>query len=323
MIVFNTFTNYQRIKKLPEVDILIWTTCLMNYKKLGYTTKLFCTSNDIDFLKENHLFELYDIIDTDFFNNLKIDERVNLKYFWSTRKIEAVHYERCILDEEAIYSDVDIIMRSKFDLSKDGVVWCLEESSTNNNTIYVPWRNLSKPKGYQMPKYMLETKDAYNGGIWYFKNKDVFQQYYDEYYKFSINNPCEIKTHKSRGDDVSDLITNNDVWACNGEQRVLKAVMDHNKQNIAFVMNEREKGWSKQGVHFFFYRIAWRYLKDKEYKPVPDAIPMLNLTILECLSSIKHYNENIYTYWISKPWLKNFEKEIDIKNKIFPVKEYY
>ena len=321
MIVFNTFTNYQRVKKLPETDILIWTVCLLRYKMFGYTTKLFCTKADIPFLKEWHLIELYDVIDTDLFENCPMLDKIDNKHFWSTRKIEAMYYQLFILEEPAVYTDVDIIMRMPFDLSHDALVWSPEAWNTNEGQVYVPWRNLSKPQGYRMPQYIIDTKDAYNCGVWYFKNRDVFKEYRDEYYGFCLNNPCKIK-HQNR-DDVKDLETNNSVWACNAEQRILKGVLTHNNQDVACVMPNRCKGWSKQGVHFFFYRISWKYLNDKEWNPAPDALSMLNLTIYECLASLKSFNMNFYNFWLSRPWLKGFFENFDAKEKEYPIKEYF
>lgn len=320
MIIFNTFTNYQRVKKLPEVDILIWTTCLIRYKMFGYTTKLFCTKTDIPFLKEWHLFELYDIIDVDLFENNLMLKSIDNTHFWSSRKIEAMYYQLNILEEPSIYTDVDIIMRKPFDTSKDVLVWSPEEWNTNEGQVYVPWRNLSKPKGYRMPQYIIDTKDAYNCGVWYFKNKEVFNEYRNQYYGFSINNPCEIK-HRNR-DDVDDLITNNSVWACNAEQRILKAVLLHYNQDVAFVMPYKGRGWSKEGVHYFFYRISWQYLHSKEWLPAPDALAMLNLTIAECLGSIKQLSEEWYKFWLDRSWMKDWDKA-DFKNKVYPIKEYY
>lgn len=317
MIVFNCFSTMKRYGSMPLTDILIWTTSLIRLKSMQYVTKLYCDKSSHEFLDKWHLRQLYDIIDDEFYEQDKEKiESVDSRYFWSTRKIEAMHHE-LELGNDSIYSDTDIIMRKPFDLSGDFLCWCPEEGSIENNSIYVPWRNLSKPLGYMMPKWMLETKDAYNGGIWWFKNKDVYEEYRTEYYRFAVNNPCKIK-HTNR-DDVSDLITNNNVWACNGEQRVLKAVLDHNNQEVKFIMDERKKGWSKDAVHFFHYRIAWRYLHDKVYDPAPDALPMLNLTIKECMLTVKAYNKSLHDFWLQ--YFSDYEK-IDAKNKIWPIQEY-
>lgn len=320
MIVFNTFTNYQRVKQLPEMDILIWTVGLLRYKQLGYNTKLFCTKADMPFIKKWHLYELYDMIDADLFERNEMLQKIDNAHFWSTRKIEAMHWQMSVLDEPAIYSDTDIIMRSRFDLSHDALMWSPESWNTNEGQVYVPWRNLSKPEGYKMPQHIVDTKDAYNCGVWWFKDKGMFEEYRKEYYDFCIGNPCKIK-HRNR-DDVDDLITNNSVWACNAEQRILKAVLDHHKQDVACVMPARGKGWSKQGVHYFFYRISWKYLNDKDYNPAPDALSMLNLTIYECLVSLKAYNKGFYEFWLDRPWLKGFFENFDAKEKVWPVKEY-
>lgn len=321
MIVFNTFTNYQRIKKLPELDILIWATSLIRYKLLGYTTKLFCEEKDIEFLKGWHLLELYDIIDTELFKSNEMLDKIDNTHFWSTRKIEAMYHQLFILNEPAIYSDTDIIMRSHLDTAGDVLTWSPEEWNTNEGQVYVPWRNLSKPAGYIMPKWIIDTNDAYNCGIWYFKNKEVFKEYREEYYKFCLNNPCKIK-HKNR-DDVEDLETNNAVWACNAEQRILKGVLTHQNQDVRFVMSERKKGWSKQGVHFFFYRISWKYLNDKNWLPAPDALSMLNLTVYECLKTIKNFDTRLYRFYSNLSWIKDAEQILDKDKKATPIKDYF
>ena len=249
-------------------------------------------------------------------------DKIDNKHFWSTRKIEAMYHQLNVLEEPAIYTDVDIIMRQPFNLDCDCLVWSPEEWITNEGQVYVPWRNLSKPAGYMMPKYIIDTRDAYNCGVWYFKNKEIFNEYRKQYYSFCLNNPCKIKLHKSRGDDVKDLETNNSVWACNAEQRILKAVLTEYNQKVNCVMPLRGKGWSKQGVHFFFYRISWKYLNDKDWNPAPDALSMLNLTIYECLTSLKNFNQDFYNFWLNKEWLKGFFDDFDAKEKKYPVKEY-
>ena len=321
MIVFNTFTNYQRVKKLPEIDILIWTCCLIRYRAFGYTTKLYCTQKDIEFLKQWRLYDLYDEIDTTLFEDNEMLNRIDNSHFWSTRKIEAMYHQLNVLNEPVIYTDVDIIMRRPFDLSHDALVWSPEEWNTNEGQVYVPWRNLSKPVGYKMPKYILDTKDAYNCGVWWFRDKEVFNEYRRQYYAFCLDNPCKIKLHKKRGDEVEDLITNNSVWACNAEQRILKAVLTNANQDVACVMPERKKGWSIQGVHYFFYRISWKYLHDDEWAPAPDALPMLNLTVVECMLTIKDFDKGLFGFWNSRDIVRGWD-EVDAKNKVWKLDRY-
>ena len=40
MHIFNTFTNRQHIKKLPDIDLLLWSASLASYQLLGYKLKL-------------------------------------------------------------------------------------------------------------------------------------------------------------------------------------------------------------------------------------------------------------------------------------------
>lgn len=211
-------------------------------------------------------------------------------------------------------------MWEAFDVSKDTLFWSPEEWNTDEGQIYVSWDNLSTPPNYHMPDYIKKTADAVNCGIMYFKNKKAFLEYRKQYYDFALDNPCEILRQKE--DAVEDLVTNNSVWACNAEQRILKAVMVHSKQEINYVMPDRKKGIGDKGAHFFFYRIAWLFLHDDIWKPAPDAIPVLNMTIALCLKTVAEYSERYHEFWTKKEWLKDFEEKYDPKNSIWPVDSY-
>lgn len=308
----------KRYGSMPLVDILIWTTSLICYRQMRYVTKLYCGKGDLKFLKDYKLDSLYDIVDDELFDNSDIIPQVDPVRFWSTRKIEAMHHQICVLKQPAVYSDTDIIMRQPFNLSGDALMWCPESNNQDRCTIYVPWRNLSKPEGYRMPDYVLQEKSAYNCGIWWFKNPDVFEEYRKEYYGFTIGNPCKIKLHKSR-DDVKDLESNNNVWACNAEQRILKAVLSHRNQDVRCITPNKGNGWTKEAVHYFHYRVAWRYIDNDEYAPTPESIPMLNLTVKECMLRIKSYSQELYEFWNAKfpEWVS-----IDAKQKIWPIQKY-
>ena len=309
MKVINTFST--NINNLKQIDILIWTASLINYKKLGYNLKLFCEEKDFEFLDKYFLKELYDEIDINLFKNNEKLNQVNLDKFWASRKFEALNYEYNILKEDCIYSDTDIIMRTKFDLSGDALVWSPEDWAEDIN-VYINWKLMSKPKRYKLPKYIKNTKFAYNAGILCFKNINIFNQWYNEYYKFAINNPCVLK-------DITDDFNN--IFMCNAEQRILKAILVKNKQNVKFIMNKKEKGWSKQGSHYFFFKKSWCHINNEEFKPKDFVKGMLNCTVKECLEIIHSVSDEVYQFWLNKLNLKSSD-EIDIDNNIFPINEY-
>lgn len=125
LTVFNSCDSRFSQGTLPAHELIMWACSLILYKKAGYKTKLYCTPEDIPCLKQEGLFDLYDEIDTETFA-ATLDERVNLKYFWSYRKMEALRHEFQISDH-SIYSDTDVFILKPFELTHDALFWCEEK----------------------------------------------------------------------------------------------------------------------------------------------------------------------------------------------------
>ena len=315
----------QRYKEFPEWDILIWATALVRYKFFGYTLKLYCLESDFEFLKKWHLYDLYDIIDTELLKDNEQLNKIDNKRFWSSRKIEAMYHELFDLNEEAIYVDIDILMRQPFDISNcDALLWSPEPRNIVKDqygntdwtqTIYLPWRYISKPNNYKMPEYILNTADAYNCGVWYFKNKEVFKEYRKQYYDFAINNPCEIK-------HMDQSIVNNEVFACNCEQRIIKAVLTYYHQNVKTVMPHKATGLCNEGYHFFWYRANWRLGNKNPSVLAPEALQILNGAVMDCVMTLKTCRPDLYQFFFSSEYLKNFETRYTLDPKHQPLKKY-
>lgn len=307
MIIFNTFTNAKHIKKLPEIDVLIWLASLIQYKSLGYSLKLYCLDSDIEFLKQENLYDLYDEIDTEFFKTNETLPKLNGEKFWSSRKLEAIYHEICELKSGAIYSDTDIIMFKPIDTNCDAVVWSPEPRYSGQNTIYVDWKHLSKPKGYKMPDFIKREKDAYNCGIMWFKDPELYKFYREQYLRFALSNPCEVTGVPEYG---------NNLFACNGEQRILKACLTQKKAKVGMIMPEKKFGLSENGNHYYWFRAAWRLAGEFDYKDTAQlqyertlgCFRCLNDLVDMCLKIIGMYNVNIYANVLSKGIFKNFYK---------------
>ena len=146
--VFNNFTSGTRTK-YPKMDILIWIAGLLRYKSFGYRTKLYCLREDIQFLKDNRLFGLYDEIDVDTLANeaQAALSKVDGKRFWSTRKLECMRHEWLVLgNADSIYSDTDVVMNSPFSLNGlDALTWSPE--THKKVSIYIPWEMMTSPAG--------------------------------------------------------------------------------------------------------------------------------------------------------------------------------
>lgn len=258
MYVINNFSN-QKYSKLSDLDKLVWLISVMHYKSLGYTTKLYCFPEDIEFLKNTPIHQYYDEIDTATFLEDQSLKTVNTEKFWFWRKIVAIENE-FKLGNDFFYSDTDVVLTKKLDLTDcDLLVWWKEDQDKKNwkktASVYVDWNTLSMPKNYKMPKYIRKTKrDNYNAGLLWFKEKSTFDLWKKDMLDFMTANPCKfIKTPE---------YCINAVWACNTEQRILKGVADHLKLNVkAFDENIYSRGVTSGGAHLFYWRSKWRFLK--------------------------------------------------------------
>lgn len=247
--IIQNFSSKKRINEFPIVDILIWYVGLKQLKSIGHKIKLYCEEKDIPFLKQWSLFDFYDEIDTSFLPSSKIIQHVNGDNFWSIRKIECINHEFEISDEPFVYMDTDVVMNYEVKGLYDLTVW----SPENDAPIYLDWNLFSTPNGYTMPEFIAKANKAYNCGIMYFKDKDIFSFYRLQYISFVYDNPCIMHTNFSEH-------TKKNMWACNAEQRILYAVSDYLNLKVCCVMPKQEKGVCKYGTHYYYLREGWRQM---------------------------------------------------------------
>ena len=265
MKIINNFSTLKKDKKFDKMDLLFWKTSCFKYKDSGYDLKLYCKSENIEFLKENDIYNIYDEIDTDFLDNftepLDIDETV----FWSHRKLRCIEHEFSINEKPFIYSDTDVICEKPLKIKEDAdaMFWQLENPSNNEvldfSITYIPWKCLSKPVNYKMPNYYAKIKSAYNCGIMYFKSKEVFLGYLKQYLDFVAGNPGKIY----------NSCASTAVFASNAEQRILYAYLKHTKANVQLILNGRNRnGLSKNYNHYFLYKALWKEFDKNSQKDV-------------------------------------------------------
>lgn len=304
--VFNNFTSGTRTK-YPKIDILIWLASLVMYKSFRYRTKLYCTEGDIGFLKDNRLYDLYDEIDTQTLATEAKEalSKVDGKRFWSTRKLECMRHEWLVLgNADSVYSDVDVVMKRPFSLEGiDALTWSPEVHK--QVSIYIDWSLMTSPAGYERPKWLAKCDDAYNCGVVWFRDKGAFMEWYREYHRWADGNMCFISP------DATDQ--QNNLFACNGEQRILKAVLDHRGAKVGCVMDPQGKGLCEAGSHWYWYRVIWRMAQkanawDSAPKPEQnEALAMLNLAALECLSALREHAPSLHAAVLGDEWMRGFE----------------
>jgi hypothetical protein len=159
-----------------------------------------------------------------------------------------------------------------------------------------------------MPEFIKKEKDAYNCGIMWFKDPDLYKFYREQYLRFALNNPCEIK-------DVPEY--GNNLFACNGEQRILKACLTQKKAKIGMIMPEKKFGLSTNGNHYYWFRAAWRmsgefdlnYKKNPNYDRLLGCFRCLNDLVDMCFKIIGVYNITLYKKFLDKGIFKDFYKQ--------------
>jgi len=248
MKIVNIFSNGQHIPTLPAIDMLIWAAGLAAWKQLGYALKIYCEPHNLEFLDYWRLRDFYDEVDTSLLPDNEQIAKVDGKRFWSARKAEVLRSE-IALGNDSVVADTDIIMFAPLPTDYDLLVWSDEPRTTNGGTIYLDWKQISTPPKYVMKRFVRVCKDAYNCGVLHFKDTHLYELWAQEYYRFVIGNPCK-----------SAVDYGNNVFACNSEQRILRACADYMEARVAKVMPEKKQGLSAAGNHYYWLRAVWRNL---------------------------------------------------------------
>lgn len=290
--IIHNFSSKKRIASLPITDILIWYVGLKQLKSVGHTIKLYCEEKDLPFLERWGLLRFYDEIDTSFLPSSELIKRVDGRNFWSIRKIECIGHEFETSDEPFIYSDTDVVMNVELRPTGDLMVW----SPENDSPIYVDWAVFSTPKGYSMPDFVKEADQAFNCGILYFANEDIFRFYRTQYISFVYDNPCIM-------DSPFSAETQKNMWACNAEQRILYAVARYLSLDVCCIMPRQEKGVCRLGTHYYYLREGWRQLNAGILKGEHKGqwTKMLNDAILELMGVL---DETGLTIFLGVDWLR-------------------
>lgn len=254
MKIIQNFTSNKHYQNIPIIDILIWSCGLNNLKVFKHKLKLYCKSSDIKFLKDWGLFDFYDEIDTSFLETF--ESTVNETNFWSIRKLACIEHEFDISAEPFIYMDTDIIMNIPLSNPSDLLVWGLEPQ----RGVYLSWEHYSLPYGYSLPDWLKNTHDAYNCGVLAFKNKEFFNLYLKEFYKFTEGNVCLLSESAEKTFLDSEKRA---IWACTAEQRILKGLAEKLNWDVTAVNTEAHEHMSESGIHYYILRNNWRQLRDR------------------------------------------------------------
>lgn len=271
----------QNYSKINMIDVLIWKAGLLSYKKLGYTTKIYCTKSDLQFLKDVKLLQYYDEIDdTTLETNVEWRDNINQEVFWALNKFIAIEHE-FELGNEFCYSDTDIIINEPINFNEvDLLVWSVEgQKFTEAPSIYLDWKLMSMPVNYKMPKYLKEQGISnFNCGLVYLKNKSDFKAWKKLMLDFMKNNPGILS------EDLKNKEAYKAAFMCNAEQRILTAYANHKKLRIKLYDEQSNyRGMCEKGIHFYGWRFCWKFWADKENMPINTYIALSDFVNL-CLN---------------------------------------
>lgn len=269
MRIIHTFSS-QKHCKISTIDLALWHMSCLCYRAQGYDLKIYCESKDLKFLEDNLLLRYYSEIDIGTFdkhNRNKINEplyKVNGKMFWFIRKLVAINAEFEQSDEPFIYSDTDLFIFKPIDISDcDCLFWTLEkrDKPMSDYEYYCDWKYFSTPKNYAMPEYIKNTDNSnYNAGLVYFKDKELFKQYYEQVLNFIVGNPCKF-TNQTIIDILEKTKQSISIpWSINAEQRILTGFVKEKKLNVKLFDNTglTSNGISSNGSHYFILKSLWR-----------------------------------------------------------------
>lgn len=300
MKIIQNFSSKKHIKSMPVIDILIWYIGLFKLREFGYTIKLYCEEKDFIFLKKWGLYKFFDEFDTTFIPSDPIISQVNGENFWSIRKIECIDHEFQVSTEPFIYLDTDIILNIPIKFYGDLMIWSPEDPSP----IYPDWQCLSTPQNKPIPDYAKNINDAFNTGLFYFYSYELFSEYRKIYLDFVIDNPCI----------AHDLAINNaeeirNIWACNAEQRLLKAFAIKNNLQVYTMLERQDFGANDYGIHFYYYRKAWKaltlgLLKEDKVRTLYWS-ELLNFHLQQFLEILATNDEEAFNIFIKIKWLND------------------
>lgn len=273
-------------RELSGSELLIWYLSVIQWKRLGYTTKIYVDDYNLQYIKDKKLYELYDEVDSEFFNDENgffVSNNVDKQRFWASCKIFLLENET----EPCIVTDYDFIPFKEIPINNIEVLVYHKEKLVNfgyyNNEIHQLNYNRNN---YSIPEWFTFEQSPVNTSICYINNKEVKKQYIEEAYKYILGNY----------EDYSDLISDM-VYI---EQRFLSELCNHLNVEITTLIDlKKESTINKNYFHMWFHKNV-----DEEMKR--GKIVTNNLWHIFLLEIISKKNPELYNFIVN---LEEFTKD--------------
>lgn len=265
-------------KELSGSELLVWYLSVIQWKRLGYTTKIYVDDYNLQYIKDKKLYELYDEVDSEFFNDedgFFVSNDIDKEHFWASSKIFLLENET----ESCIVTDHDFIPFKEIPTDKDVVVYHREKLnifSYYNNEAYP--LNYDK-NNYSIPEWFTFEVRPINASVCYIKNQEVKKQYIEEAYKYISGN------HEDYSNSNPDMIYI--------EQRFLSELCNHLNVEITTLIDlKKETTINKNYFHLHFHKNVDTEMTNG--KPVTN-----NLWHIFLLQVISKKNPELYDYIIN------------------------
>lgn len=248
------------LHSLTSLELLIWFLSILQWKKLGYTTKIYVDDENLQFIKDNHLYELYDEVDSEYFNNADgffVKNNVNKNKFWAGCKIFLLENE----NESCIISDYDFIPFTNPIMDKEVIAYYTEEIKQVYNATL---DNLTFPENYEVPEWFQYNIDPVNTSVCYIGNNSVKDLYIEEAYKYMTNN-----------NDIEDETLVYDMVYI--EQRMLAEICNHLEVEIKTLVDLNKVSYiNSDYLHLLMYKDVDKSIEENRKYPNSWHIYLLN-----------------------------------------------
>lgn len=239
------------LHSLTSLELLIWFLSILQWKKLGYTTKIYVDDENLQFIKDKHLYELYDEVDSEYFNNTDgffVKNNISKNKFWAGCKIFLLENE----SEPCIISDYDFIPFVNPALDKEVIAYHSEEVKyIYGETL----DNLTFPENYEVPEWFQYNVNPVNTSICYIGNESVKSLYIEEACKYMSNN-TEIEDETL----VYDMVYI--------EQRMLAEICNHLGVEIKTLIDLNKVSYINEDyLHLLMYKDVDKSIKENNKYP--------------------------------------------------------
>jgi len=211
-----------------EVDLAVWKLSVLRNKALGFTTVLYTTEADIDFLKAVGLYKLYDEVHTVWDSRY---EQINIDKFWAAFKFIAIEHE-IKRNEQFFVMDTDLVFTDDYILRKLRAPM-LNWLNSEPMHYYCKLDQISYPPNFKFPYYFSAFIRPINTAIIKCDNNELLKEWLDIAWRYMIDNPCDKGS----------------TWMCTVEQRFLANVIKKYKIEHWFMCDSVTDNFGPHNFH--------------------------------------------------------------------------